>query len=112
MLIKEPNTSTGDWEMRKVSKIYPDPQRVVRKANVQDSVQAVNQLVPLPKKRNSQNPKFEAVSGKNTSVTQALITWLVFVSTNTLNFTILSPGFHLFDINKIFIKGHRSELIY
>lgn len=116
VLIKNANTTPGEWKIGKVSKVYPDPEGIVRKVDVKDSLQkeklhAVNQLVPLNKEEEEPAVRRSPRTNKLTAV-QVLLTWLTLTSSvKALNYTTLSAGTHLHKIDEIYLKATDMSLV-
>lgn len=115
VLIKEPNSIPGHWKMGKISKLYSDPQGVVRKADVsygnqKKSLEAINQLVPLIPEETETFPSIPVtrsnVRKTKLSATQVLITLLTLTSVaNAFSYTLLSPGVHIIKLNEVYLKA-------
>lgn len=124
VLIKEPSITPGEWKMGRISKLYTDPQGVVRKADVTNAKQktnleAINQLIPITQEEEEESreepstPSVRTNTRKNRiSATQVLITWLTLTSVaNAFNYTLFSPGVHIVIENQVYIKTNELNLI-
>lgn len=124
VIVKEPHLLPGQFKLAKITQVFPDPNGVVRKVQIEDAqktkyTHAVNQLIPLQREliqghaiqldKQQQTDTGKEIdapvplkqrlrSQRKITATQVLVTWLALMQVANAQITQLQPGIHTIEL--------------